>query len=227
VQLALLLAAALSAEALLTESIAYHDPGGRFAEGRFEISLSESRPDGTERRTQILLDNGAGVFSMTRAGAGGRRVELVVRGDRVEATLDGSASFTDEEAERFRLRPDEARRTRNYYLFLYGLPMKLRDPGARLDPEVKETEFQGRAAHELRVTYEEEVESDTWYFYLDPDTAALIGYRFYHDESANDGEYIVLSGEAEGGGLRLPRTRAWYRHQDDGYLGTDTIETIE
>ena len=60
----------------------------------------------------------------------------------------------------------------------------------------------------------------------DRKTYALVGYRFYHDESKNDGEYIVLEGEASGAGLKLPKTRKWYRHEDDGFLGTDIIESM-
>lgn len=63
------------------------------------------------------------------------------------------------------------------------------------------------------------------YFYLDP-TAALVGYRFFHDEAANDGEYIVPEGEVEGAGLRLSKSRAWSVERDDRYLGTDTLETL-
>ena len=78
----------------------------------------------------------------------------------------------------------------------------------------------------LKVTYDEAVGQDTWYFYLDRKTYALVGYRFYHDESKNDGEYILLEGEASGAGLKLPKTRKWYRHEDDGFLGTDIIESM-
>ena len=55
----------------------------------------------------------------------------------------------------------------------------------------------------------------------------MIGYRFYHDEAANDGEYIELEGIQEGGGLRLPRARTWYTHKEDKLLGTDTLIKIE
>ena len=78
----------------------------------------------------------------------------------------------------------------------------------------------------LRVTYDPEVGVDTWYLYFDPDTSALVGYRFYHDESANDGEYIVLEGEVSSGTLRLPKARTWYTHGDDRLLGTDTLTSL-
>jgi hypothetical protein len=216
----------LTAEELLSRSIAYHDPDGRWDRGAFTITLGESRPDGSVRRTVVRLDNGRGRFEIERELGDGRRMEAAVVNDTVEVRLDGNAEITAGDRERHRLSPEQLLRTRNYYLYLYGLPMKLRDPGTRLAPEAKEASFQGKPAYELKVTYDEGVGSDTWYFYLDRETFALTGYRFYHDETARDGEYIFLSGTTSGLGLNLPRERKWYRHQDDGYLGTDTIQSI-
>jgi len=207
--------ATLSAQELLDRSIAYHDPHGQFESGAFQIALSESRPNGADRKTSVTIDNGSGRFEMTREADTGASTHLVTRGDEVETNSDAD------------LPDDRALRTRNYYAYLYGLPMKLRDPGTKLAPDAKETTFRDQKAWELKVTYDESVGQDTWYFYLDPTTYALIGYRFYHDESKNDGEYITLEGEAQGAGLRLPKIRNWYRHADEGHLGTDTIVSIK
>ena len=222
----LLLTATLSAAEMLDRSIAYHDSDGRFATSAIAIELSESRPDGGVRKTSLVIDNGRGRFEMRRVVDDGREVYIRVDGDDVTVSLDGSTTFSAEEAEQYRLAPEQAKRTRNYYIYLYGLPMKLLDSGTRLDPETREKEYQGHAVYELKVTYDEAVGQDTWYFYLDRKTFALVGYRFYHDESKNDGEYIVLEGEASGAGLKLPKTRKWYRHEDDGFLGTDIIESM-
>ncbi|HEY7862744.1 MAG TPA: hypothetical protein VIE39_03740, partial [Thermoanaerobaculia bacterium] len=77
------------------------------------------------------------------------------------------------------------------------------------------------------VTYDGTVGTDRWFFYLDPETCALLGHRFFHDEAARDGEYTVLSGEIEGQGLRLPRVRKWYTNKDAEWIITHTVESIE
>jgi len=208
------LLSAHTAEELLSRSLAYHDPDGRWGQDAVVLTLGESRPDGSERKTVLRIDNGRGRFEMQRRLPDGRVLDATVVNDEVSVALDGSSSISEAEVEAYRLAPDQIRRTRNYYLYLYGLPMKLRDPGTRLDPDARETTFQGQNAYELRVTYDEDVGSDTWYFYFDRESCALIGYRFYHDEAAGDGEYIVLRDEASGAGFRLPasgrgtRTRA-------------------
>ena len=115
---------------------------------------------------------------------------------------------------------------RNYYDYLWGLPMKLRDPGTRLGA-VTRVEVDGEPRWRLRVTYDPEVGSDVWDFDFDPETYALAGYRFFHDEAAGDGEWIALDGEIEGRGLRIPQTRAWYMNVDDEFLGTDKLVGID
>ena len=222
----LLLAATLSAAEMLERSIGYHDSEGRFATSAIAIELSESRRNESVRKTSIVIDNSHSRFEMRRIADDEREVYVLIEGDNVKVYLDGSTDFSKEEAEQYRLASEQAQRTRNYYIYLYGLPMKLLDPGTRLDPKTREKEYQGHAVYELKVSYDAEVGQDTWYFYLDRETYALVGYRFYHDESKNDGEYIVLEGEANGAGLKLAKTRKWYRHTDDGFLGTDTIESV-
>jgi hypothetical protein len=221
----LALVSSLSAQEILNRAIAYHDPHGRWERGVFEITDLSSRPDGTSRRTVLRFDNARSRFEM-ESSIDDRALEIVVENDRVEVRLDGRVDLSGDELERYRLTPALVLARRNMQLYLNGLPMKLMDPGTRLNPEVKETVFQGRAAYELRVIYDKSVGSDTWYFYLDRANCALVGHRFYHDEAAGDGEYAVLSEEVTGGGLRLPRVRKWYRNQGNELFITHTILSI-
>jgi hypothetical protein len=139
------------------------------------------------------------------------------------ATLNGLHTFSPDEAREHRLTCDHARFYRDDYTFLWELPMKLRDPGARVDPGVLRTRFRDRDVLAARVTYDPEVGNDTWTFKCDPSDRALVGYRFTHGEPNDDGEQIVLEGEYVLEGLRLPRRRTWYRIADDALLGTDEL----
>lgn len=221
-----------TAEALLARSIAYHDPGGVWGERVVQIvvrtELSEELAaqrgsSGNVRRA--VIDPVGGVFALSFE-RDGSLVEVSGRGDDLTVRVDGRADLSPEELDRVRMAPPTARVLRDYLTYLYGLPMKLRDAGTRLDPTPRRTTFEGRDVWALRVTYDPSVGTDTWYFYLDPETAALVGYRFYHDEAKGDGEYIVLEDEAEDGGLRLPKVRRWYTNPDDTYLATDTLDEL-
>ena len=68
------------------------------------------------------------------------------------------------------------KRYRDYYTYLMGLPMKLKDPGTLISPQGILIERQGTSYWMLKVTYEPEVGSDTWYFYFDTETFALKQY---------------------------------------------------
>ena len=60
-------------------------------------------------------------------------------------------------------------------------------------------------------------------FTLIKNTYKLRQYQFFHDETKNDGEYIVLENEIEVYGIKMPKDRAWYYNQQDKYLGTDYL----
>ena len=214
------------AEELLDKSIAYHDPDDRWRHGVWRLTLGEPRPAGSVRRTVLIIDQPAGRFDYSTRD-GGNHIEGSLTDDGCSFRLNGSTGYSQEERDEHRLTCKRLERMRNYYTYLWGLPMKLEDPGTRLDATVGSDTFGGSPVVVLRVGYEEPVGSDTWYFYLDPSSYALVGYRFYHDESANDGEYILLDQEVQAEGLRLPRVRAWYTNADKRYLGTDTLEKLE
>ena len=215
-----------SADEVLQRSVAYHDPEGLWSSGSFRFEIAGTRPINGPTLTAITIDNEAGRFHYERDRYG-QVIEATVTGDECWTRLDGSSDLTEQQIERFNLSCEDMKETRNYHVFLYGLPMKLADEGAIVDPQATPAEFDGEEVLQVRVTYDPEVGTDTWYFYFDPTTYALVGYRFYHDESTNDGEYIVLSREVEGGGLRLPKVRSWFMNADDRLLGTDRIQSIE
>lgn len=214
------------AEALIERSIAYHDPDGKWDTASIELEIAESRPEAETRTTAIRMAPGSGAM-VVRRQTGDGEVAFEMTGETIRSrSVDGDDAMEEEALAERGLDAERVRFLRNYYLFLWGLPMKLRDPGTIVAPEPEAATFDGQEALAVRVTYDPEVGGDTWYFYIDPESARLIGYRFYHDEAANDGEYIHLSGEIEHGGLRLPARRAWFMHQDDEFLGEDEAVSL-
>jgi hypothetical protein len=215
-----------AAAEVLDRAIAYHDPGSIWDRFRLRLQIRETRPDGAQRLTRVELDSPRDSFEvLTRRDQ--TTIEGLLAGEDCLLTLDGSLEFTEEQRDEYRLTCDHLRWQRNYYTYLWGLPMKLRDPGTRIDPDAVATVYQQRPVWAVRVTYDERVGSDTWYFYFERETFALAGYRFYHDEAKGDGEYILLEGELESEGLKIPARRAWYTHGDNRYLGEDVLIDLE
>ncbi|MBC2838408.1 DUF6503 family protein [Robiginitalea sp. SC105] len=217
------LSQAITASELLDKSIAYHDPEGHWGSLEADLEILATRPGGADRMSYIHMEQDRSLFRICVEQDGVTK-KYALAGDHCELRYMGETSFSESIAASENLTCDRARMLRDYYSYLYGLPMKLRDPGTQLQPGVERVRFHGKAYLALEATYDPETGLDTWIFYFDPQTYALGAYRFYHDRSKNDGEYILLEGEARLGGMRLPKLRKWYRNDTGEFLGADLLE---
>ena len=212
----------LTAAALLEKSIAYHDPNGNWNQFKGEFTIAMETPNGSKRTTQVTLDFPLQFFQ-SMVTQDGTTTQAEWKAGVCSHWLNGSETFTNEAAEKYRLNCKQTTKMRNYYVYLYGLPMKLKDPGTRIDPKVIKKTFKGKMYNCIKVRYDESVGKDTWYFYFDLKTHQLRHYQFYHDEAKNDGEYILLSEETAVQGIKMPKVRAWFTNGGDRYLGTDVL----
>ncbi|MBD0779341.1 hypothetical protein HPE56_16200 [Maribacter sp. ANRC-HE7] len=217
----------LTSTQLLDKAIAYHDPNqlwNLFA-GKLFITLQYA--DGKERQSEIEINLPKEYFKITTFREDDIVLELMVEKNDCSLKLNGETTISDEDKKTYRLSCEQALKTKDYYTYLYGLPMKLKDPGTIIDPKVETKTFRGKEYLVLKVNYEEGIGKDTWYFYFDPTTYAMEVYQFYHDESKNDGEYILLSDVENVASIKIPKTRAWYTNSDDRLLGIDILTKAE
>lgn len=212
----------MTGKELLEKSIQYHDPKGKWEKAKITLNLKQDTPDRPQRFTTFKVNNKKGTFWQQDV-RGENKVIRSLEKDKCTHELNGKKTFSDEEIKAHRLECKWTKFWRDYQTYLYGLPMKLKDPGAIIHDKIEKTTFQKKECWQLKVTYNEAVGKDIWYFYFHPKTYALIGYKFYHDESKNDGEYITLEDEIKVKGMRLPRDRKWYFNIDNKFLGTDYI----
>ncbi|NRS88706.1 hypothetical protein HNQ02_001624 [Flavobacterium sp. 7E] len=212
----------ITGEQLLDKAINYHDPNHHYNDFKGTLSIAMKMPDDSERLSKVSIDLPKQYFKLS-VTKNDKVVTYIIDNEVVNFSLDGKSDFTEEDVKTFNLTETRARFMQNYYTYLYGLPMKLKDAGTIINPVVERKVFMGQEYLVLAVKYEEGVGKDAWYFYFDPKTYALKVYQFYHDQTKNDGEYILLSGEEELSGIKIPKARAWYLNQDDKYLATDTL----
>ena len=212
----------LTANELLDKCIAYHDPEGKWANFKADFTIQMETLKRPVRTTKIELDFPQQYFK-SEVERGGVITTAEWKAGQCSHRLEGSTTFTAAQAKEHGLNCERTNKMRDYYVYLYGLPMKLKDPGTQLDSKVYTKTLKGVSYHCLKVTYDEKVGKDTWYFYLDKTTAQLRHYQFYHNEAENDGEYILLSGEVNIGGIKMPKDRAWYMNADNRYLGSDFL----
>ena len=214
-----------SAVDLLNKSIRYHDPDGIWSHQQHLIDLEEKRPDGTIRHTHLTIELEDDLFILNQK-RDEYQIECQIIGTDVKIQIDGENASDSSLIKKYRLTSDRMLLLRNYYTYLYGLPMKLKDPGTLLRPEILDTTFQGKEVYGLEVTYDPNVGADIWYFYFDKNNYSLCGYRFYHYQGANDGEYITLDGEIRKDKWKIPKNRKWFTHQEGKFLGEDVVKAL-
>ena len=212
----------LSARDVLERSIAYHDPNNHWSTFKGEFKIVMQTPSSSERVSTISLDLPKQQFTLS-VTKDKDSYGYVIEKDSCSIYLNGNKDPKEEDRSRLRLSCERASMFKDYYTYLYGLPMKLKDPGTLLHPKVEKRLFKGKEYLVLRVDYDQAVGEDRWYFYFDPQTYAMEVYQFYHDEGKNDGEYILLKDLETINGIKMPKTRAWYYNKDDTYLGTDDL----
>ena len=215
----------LSGQELLKKTIAFHDPNNNWNTFKGEFVIEMSTPDGNTRISNVAINLPEQYFKLTSL-RNNIAVTHVVSKDSASFDLNKQNSFTEEEVKKYNLTDARAKFMKNYYTYLYGLPMKLNDNGTIVNPVVERKEFMGKEYLVLQVKYEEGIGKDVWYFYFDPKTYAMEVYQFYHDEAKNDGEYILLTGEETFSGIRFPKNRAWYQNTDKKFLATDKLTKI-
>lgn len=216
------LAQQMDGPSLLKKSLAFHDPQGEWAALNVTVRYDEYRANNTIRKSVARFDNLGDRFKLERTND-----KLVITqgtvADSCYVLVNGSADFDIALDSTYNLACERSFMYRNYYLYMQGLPMKLLDAGTRVHAQAPLVDFMGTSYYKLKVTYSEDVGGDTWYFYLNPESFAVEVYQFFHDESINDGEYILLEGSVQVGSMTWPVSRSWYTNKEQRYLGKDVI----
>ena len=216
----------LSGVDLLEKSIAYHDPSNAWATFNDSLVINMKIPDKPERLSEIKINLPAEYFYV-KATNDGNITQYTVDKDNCEIAYNGQKNPDAARQKELGISCERASMYKNYYTYLYGLPMKLKDPGTNIDPVVTKKTFKGKEYLVLKASYDPAVGSDVWFFYFDPNTYAMEVYQFFKGDpkaaGKDTGEYILLTEESTIGGIKFPKNRAWYYNKDDKYLGTDFL----
>lgn len=195
----------LSGPELIRKSIEFHDPNQLWPKLKATFKFTDSLPAPRESRSySVSFEN-----NLSKMVYRNTTLNYIVWNDSVQV-------FQGE------IDNEQAIRMRNYYAYLWGLPMKLRDPATQIDQEVKREELNGNSYLVVRVPYEK----DIWHFYINPESFRMEAYKFYQDEPNQKGEIIYLDGLMEFKGLKIPANRTWYRTETPEFLGTDKLIQI-
>ncbi|OUS01387.1 hypothetical protein A9Q86_06270 [Flavobacteriales bacterium 33_180_T64] len=223
-----LVAQNINGQMLLERSIEYHDPNQKWTTFSGELYITMETPNSPNRDSKIQINLPLEYFYINSIQGDISYEFTVNKGDCGTSTMNAGA------IKKFGTLPkdawcDKAKLYKNYYTYLYGLPMKLKDPGTIIDDTVERKSFKGKDFLVLKVSYDKSVGSDVWYFYFNPKTYAMEIYQFFKTDKNGElkldsGEYILLTDTKTINAIKIPKIRAWYYNKDDTYLGTDILK---
>jgi len=212
-----------TASELLDKSIAFHDPKGKWDTFKGQLDFRVLRPDKPDGKRVVKINNKKATFDFSATYPEGELI-YKVKSNEGSMSWNGSENIPADIAKKYRVSADRPLMYRNYYTYLYGMPMKLKDPGTIIHNDIELANFYGESYYKIKVTYDSVVGKDTWYFYFNLTTYALEAYQFFKDESKNDGEYILFEGLKTINHIKIPKDRKWYYNKDEKYLATDVLE---
>jgi len=213
----------ISGDELLKKAIQFHDPNGNWKTFKGELFVTMKTPKSSPRESKININLPKQYFSVV-AKRDTIITEYVIDKNEINFSLNGDKNPSSANKKKYSLNSERANLFKNYYTYLYGLPMKLKDEGTVIHQKVERKTFKGKEYLVLKATYNQEVGKDIWYFYFNPDSFAMEVYQFFKEEK-DSGEYILLSGLETINEIKMPKVRAWYYNKDDKYLGTDILST--
>lgn len=207
---------------LIDKSIEFHDPNDRWDKFEGRLNFDQERPGKENTTRKVYISNKNREFRFWAQYDEGL-LHYQVNNDEGSYSWNGNKEISDDLAKKYRVEDSRAIMYRNYYTYLYGMPMKLKDASAIIDPKVELVEFYGKQYKKIKVTYDPATGDDIWYFYFNPENNALEAYQFFHDEAKNDGEYILFEELHEVDGIKMPRIRKWYYNKDEKYIAADIL----
>lgn len=213
-------------EQLLEKTIAYHDPQNNWAKLKAHLYLASVDTAGKESPFELEMDNATGYFCHITHEDGKEIVKGMNNGKEFYL-IDGKQDMSDADRKKYEFTPEGVKSVHSFYGYLYGLPMKLTDKGVNVSDTIVSEQINGKNYRVMHVSYDPAVGKELWNFYLDPNTAALEGYRFYYEGKPNEGELIMLNDVLDVDGIKIPKVRKWYLNKDNSYLGTDNLLKAE
>ncbi|MCI2229230.1 DUF6503 family protein [Polaribacter sp. MSW13] len=211
----------ITGDELLEKTIKFHDPNNNWPTFKGELFVTMETPKNGDRVSKISINLPQEYFAVS-AKRDTIITEYIIDKNETSFSLNGDKNPSEEIKKKYGLTAERASLYKNYYTYLYGLPMKLKDEGTIIHQKVERKKFKGKEYLVLKATYNKEVGKDAWYFYFDPKTYAMEIYQFFK-ETKDSGEYILLSGIETINKIKMPKKRAWYYNKDNTYLGTDIL----
>ena len=208
---------------IVERSVAFHDPQGAWENYQAELDIILSRPGvEVDLPSTVTIDRPADLVMIYQDRDSVQLLQGLKQGEPY-VEVDGMPGASEEDIRAYNLTANRIEYLHNYYLYLYGIPMKLLvDPATEIGEATRVT-FHGMEVFRVPVSYGEPWAQHDWAFYFDVNTYEMKAYQFWRKSPEEDGEYILCEGLETIAGIRHPKVRYWYMNADDLHIATDTL----
>lgn len=198
----------ITANSIIERSINFHDPKDNWNKlnATFSFESSFSWNDSIPEELNISIDVPKNEFRYVNLD---RKVDIFYPKDScIVNSKDGSCAGYSW--------------TKNFYTYVWGLPMKLKDPGIKPEEDFVKMTLRGKEVYEVKVNYD----AENFKFYFDSKTFQLEFFSFLKNDTSGHGEFIILKDLYEFNGIKFPAHKTWTNLSDTSLIGTNVVTTI-
>ena len=174
VPLTIITGQSLSSTEIVKASIKYHDPLGSWAKLHEDFEVQSAR--GT---VGLKLYNDEGMVEWSQKLKDGRSIRAGYILDSCFVKINEKTIEPRGEIENILLDCPQIINRTNYWLYMYGLPMKLKDDQAVIDPVPEKVNFLNKEYWKITVHYNDP-EGGRWQFYFDTETFRFAIAQYFH-----------------------------------------------
>ena len=201
-------AESISAETIINNSIRFHDPENNWNsfQGKFLFDSRFHFADSNQESIVVTVDVEKNYLKYHNLF---RKVDLDFFSDTcILNSSNGSC--------------DGYRWTKNFYTFIWGLPMKLKDPGISPISKYTVDTFNHKTCYNVAVHYE----AENFQFYFDTTNYQMMGFSFSKNDKSSKGEIIYLDRLIQFQGIKFPKKKTYWVLPDTIFGGTNEALSI-
>jgi hypothetical protein len=191
-------------QSILEKSIAFHDPSNQWETFRdsFKLTSNSKWSEWKDEHLQIMIDVPHNTVKYHNIE---KKVKCLFEQDSSFALIDSCDCSPYNSW------------TKDFYTYIWGLPMKLKDPKTTITQLPNKIMFFEDSCYVLQTEYSNE----QWEYYISDEDYYLAGFRF-EKKDGSGGEIVRNVGIENWNGINTPLKRVWFE-LNESLVGTDVF----
>ena len=218
-----------SADWIWKKVIRQYDPDKNWKNFRGEMHLYTIQPEGVSTEEDLVLDNKRNFYQSIMY----LNDQIIVRGmkeGQIFFSVDGRTQLSEEEQAQFGLNEKGIEQVFQHHRLHFGLPMQLREAGVSVDPQVERLPLKEIECYVLKFTGKPgktpAYYDDPIFLYISVEDFSIVAIRYSNITRDFPSCNALFNGEIEVGGIRVPKTKTYFRESDGQYWFTDAFSTF-